>query len=223
MTHRTMHITLACAPADAALANQIRHDLQSAGFSVHQTVQPGSQAMLVIILSPAAATDPTLQKTLVGALDNHQHVIPALASAVSLPRLIDHLQPLDFTQGYDAAALLERLSILSAPDAPPPLTVLTPSVRASNRQIGYIMAVIVALLFLIGLYLVAVKGIQAPLEEFNTVETFEAATRDFFIRPTLNAFRPRSTEEAANFPATVEAVRTEVRPFLIFTATAQAD
>jgi hypothetical protein len=80
-------------------------------------------------------------------------------------------------------------------------------------------------MFAIGLFAVAVLNVEAPVEEFNAIDTEVAATRDFLIAPTLDGylrFLPGSAEEASVYPATVQAVPTRIRPFVAATATAVA-
>jgi hypothetical protein len=201
------------APEDNTLATRLRADLTQAGYPVEENGD-----LLIAVLSPAGATNATVQSAIVSALDKGQHIIPVLASPVKLPKLIDHLIPLDFSQQYNLAALRERVNVLSSPDAPKPLKVLTPTVRASNNRIGVWLTVLVLAWFIIGVALVGFFGIQAPREEYNTIETIAAATVQSYLAPNI----PRSTQDAENFPATLQAAPTAQRPLLSGTATAQA-
>lgn len=198
------------------LAERIRQSVTNAGHTVHNEVIAGRQPITVLIVSTAAKADSTFQENLYAALDNHQHIIVVLADQTSLPRLIDHLQPLDFSSGYNEKALLSEIETLSAPGTPPPATVLTPNKRKANQRFGLIFAGIGFIVFLISLYAIGVKGLQAPENEFASVETQIILTRNYFIDNAL----PRTTEQAANFEATVPHMPTLARLQLELTATA---
>jgi hypothetical protein len=98
------------------------------------------------------------------------------------------------------------------------MKVRTPGVKASNRRTGYIVAAAAIVMFLLGLYGVGVLGIQRPEDEYEAVETEVILTRDSYINNAL----PRSTEDAANFQATVRAAAPTLRPILAATATSIA-
>jgi hypothetical protein len=132
-----------------------------------------------------------------------------------LPKLIEHLEIVDFTQGYNREALVARFS---EPASTLHMKVHTPATQVSNRRAAYVIAAIVLVMFLSGVYLVGVLGVQAPAEEYDLVETEIIQTRDYYIDSVL----PRSTEDALNFQATVDASRPTLRPVLIATATAVA-
>jgi hypothetical protein len=207
-------LMLTYAPGDAPLADRLRADLQSAGHSFTETIQKG--AILVAVLSPHAVAETQVMATITQAMDAGLHVIPVLAADVPLPALIDHLEPLDFSDPYPLATLQTRIAQLSRPDTRPPLRARTPAVRASNRRFGYVLVALAVLWFLIGIILVGGYGIQAPQEEFNTVSTLEFAT----IQVYLGRNQPHTTEDALNFSSTVQAAPTAQRPLLIATATA---
>lgn len=208
-------LTVINAPENAKLAQRIRDDLASDGVTIHDTVHPDPKSITVIVFSPEALANDAVQAQLYTALDHHQHIVPVLASAVDLPRLINHLQPLDFSAGYNAKALRETVATLSGPNAPKPLTVLTPNQSRANRRFGLIFAVLALVVFGISVYLIAVEGLRAPEEELFLYETQ--------IVVTIDAALPRSTADAAAFPATVTAVSTRDREGLAATATAIAD
>ena len=204
-------IILTSTPADAALANRIREDLQAGGYAVGDA-PGGHDDALIAVISPASNADRQVQSALNNALDRNIPVVPVLAAPAELPKVIEHLEALDFTQNYDGSALRERLT----PHKRLPLKVLTPAARKNNRRIGLWLALLAILWFVIGLYAVGVLHIQAPLKEFNTVDTMVAVT----IQSYLSTNIPRSTADAANFPSTVQAAPSAQRPLLIETATA---
>ncbi|MGQ9888856.1 MAG: hypothetical protein ACUVSX_10250 [Aggregatilineales bacterium] len=194
--------------ADAALAARIQRDLETCP-------DLAASGALVVIASAAALSDPTVRRRIETARDRGELVVPVLAEAAPLPRLIEHIAPVDFTKGYDFAALAE---CLRAPAAPLQMKVLTPAARAANRRAAVVFAVLALIMFALGLYGVGVLGLQAPTQEYNQVETEIILTRNGYIEAAL----PRSTDDALNFQATVNAARPTLRPLLIATATALA-
>ncbi|MCB9450035.1 MAG: toll/interleukin-1 receptor domain-containing protein [Anaerolineaceae bacterium] len=207
-------LILTSIPADTSLADRLHTDLQAAGYEFTETIQKG--AILIAVFSHATSKDARFAETIIQATDAGLHIIPIMADDVTLPDLVDHLAPFDFSQSYDITALKTRIEQLARPDARPPLKVRTPAVRASNRRFGYVLAALAVIWFILGIVLVGGFGIQAPLEEFNTVSTLEFAT----VQVYLNRNQPRTTADAKNFISTVEAAPTAQRPLLIATATA---
>ncbi|MBL8154382.1 MAG: toll/interleukin-1 receptor domain-containing protein [Anaerolineae bacterium] len=211
-------LTVINAGADKPLAERIKADLQKVGYTVQEAVSERREDMLIAVISPAGSSDAGVQAALIQALDSGQHIIPVIASPTALPKLIDHLAALDFSQGYHFAALKGRIEALSTAEAGRPMTVLTPRTREKNRNIGYWLAALALVWFILGVILVGVFGIQAPQEEYNTLATQVGATVNAYVERNL----PHTTQEAANFPATVQAAPTAQRPLLIATATARA-
>jgi hypothetical protein len=211
-------VTLLNVADDNMLAARIREDLTAAGHEITDTVQAGAKHVTVVVLSPAALNDKAIKDGIAATLDNYQHVLPVIAREVELPRLIDHLQPLDFSRGYDRDALLDQVATLTGPNAPRPMTVLTPAQRRANRRAGYFVVGLVLFIFFVSVYVLATGIVGVPEDEFASVETQIYLTRNAFIDEAL----PFTTSEALSFEATVEEARPSVQPFLILTATANA-
>jgi hypothetical protein len=207
-------ITVVNAAEDQELASRLRHDLQAAGYTIGETVQAGAGHILVVVLSPEGSAIVT--QAIIEALDNNQHIIPVLARPGPIPKLIDHLTVVDFSQQYDPEAVRNYAAALSAPGAGRPMTVITPKVRRANRRIGLWLAGLSVIWFIIALILVGVFHIQAPAEEFNNMYTMDAVT----IQAAVGRNLPRTTQDALNFPMTLQAAPTAQRPLLIATATA---
>lgn len=218
MTDPTPNLVLTYSPQDANLAGRLEKDLQAANFTVQPVLSGERRDILIALISPAGSVDQSVQNTIIQALDNGQHIIPLLIGPAMLPKLINHLKSLDFGQGYPLNALLDRIAAVSSPDAGLPLKVLTPSARRKNSSTAYWLAILAVIWFVIGIVAVGVFGIQMPADEYNNVDTEVAATINVYVDQNL----PRSTEDAINFPATIQAAPTAQRPFLIATATAMA-
>lgn len=209
-------ITLAYDPQDSALAKRLTQDLTAQGFSISDTLAPGKGNVLIAFSSPASNKNPAVQDVITQAFDNGQHAVVVSAQTAPVSKFINHLKTFDFVNGYPLAELIAQLKLLSSPEAGLPMKVLTPKTRVKNRSSGLWLTIIVLVVFIWGLVLVGFFRIQAPTEEYNTVETELAATVANIVSQNL----PRSTEEAINFPATVQAVTTAQRPILVATATA---
>jgi len=209
-------ITLAYDPQDAALAQRLAKDLTAQGFSIGDMLAPGKENLLIAFASPAGNKNPAVQEVITQAFDNGQHAIVVNAQAAPVSKFINHLKTFDFTNGYPLAALVEQIKLLTSPQAGLPLKVLTPKTRVKNRGVALWLAIVVLMSFIVGLVLVGFFRIQAPVEEYNTVDTEVAATVANIVATNL----PHSTQDAVNFPATVQAVTTAQRPLLIASATA---
>ena len=208
-----LHITYA--PEDTALASRLKTDLEKAGYSISGDLPPGTGHLLIAVLSPGSWENPVVQQTIFQALDNSQHIIPVLSGITQLPKMIDHLTPVDFTVDYTFDTLKAEVDRLSAPDAAHPMRALTPKVRRANRRIGYWLLALALVWFIIALILVGVYKIQAPTEEYNSIATFAQATINVYVYRNL----PRTTEDAVNFSQTLQAVPTAQRPLLMASAT----
>ncbi len=212
-------LKLVYSPTDAALATRLESELRSAGYNFTD-----GPPVLIPIMSPAALNDQAVNDAINAALDAGQHLTPVIATAIQLPRLIDHLPLADFTNGKDDLATLKaNIDAALSPEGRLALRVLTPSRRKANRSAGIVVAVVALGMFLVGLYAVGVLGIQMPQEEYNAVDTEAAQTRDPILVPILGTyarFFPRSTDEATVFPATLERIPTVYRPLIARTVTA---
>jgi len=192
-------IRLTYISSDAALAAQIEADMRAAGLIEGQNA-------LVAVLSPDASGDAAVQESIAAAVYQGQRVIPVLATPTALPKLIEHLEAVDFSGGYNFERLRERLSY-------------APSVRKINRFDGYFLIAVVLFCFIVGLFLIAGGVIRNPDQEYNLVDTEVALTRNYYVDSNL----PHSTQEAAEFPSTVQAAPPALRPLLVMTATAEAE
>jgi hypothetical protein len=201
-----MMTTIVFNPTDSVLAERIRADLT--GISSDENTS-------IFVLSPQAVSDPDVQTAVAEAIDQHRHIIPVLAKAAPLPQLIEHMEPVDFSQNYDFDRLMARLAASSGELQ---MKVHTPKTVKGNRYTGLIVAFFAIVMFLAGLYGVGVMGLQAPTDEYNAVETEIIETRNAYIDAAL----PRSTEDALNFQATVDGAAPTLRPLLVATVTALA-
>ncbi|MCU0482468.1 MAG: toll/interleukin-1 receptor domain-containing protein, partial [Anaerolineae bacterium] len=206
-------VTLVYAESDHKLAMRIRGDLEAESIRVQDTLTDG--AVVVAVLSAQGAKAPNMVAMLNTASDKYHHILPVLAEPTKLPRVIDHLQPIDMTQANASKELVARVNFLASPQAPRPLTSLTPAKRKQNVQSSLLYGFTAFGIFLVGIIAVGVFGIQAPEDEFYTVETQVYLTQRVYIDQVL----PRSTEDAVNFQATIPFIPTKARQEAIATAT----
>lgn len=205
-------LTITYAPSDEALAQRISADLSTLPASIDT-----ARAALVV-LSPEALADRAVEQGMITALDNGQHLLPVLAKPVTLPKLINHLGALDFSERYDRDALLKAVTHLCSPEAGLPVRVRTPKVRASNRFSALILLVIILGLFVLSMLALGGGIIAFPNEEYATIDREVTQTIGAYLEANL----PRTTQEALNFPSTLQAAPTRQRPLLAATATARA-
>lgn len=199
-------IEIIYSPADGELAGKIQADLAQRPLEIDAAV---------LLLSPQSVADDDVQTALARAIDANRRVVPVLVKATSLPALIEHLEPVDFTQQYAFDRLEARLGAIPREMH---MKVHTPKVQATNKRTALIVAFFAVVMFLVALYAVGVLGLQAPAEEFAGIETEYIQTRNAIIDGVL----PHTTEEATNFQATVDGAASTMRPLLIATATAAA-
>ncbi len=206
------------APEDQALADRLRSDLQARGHRFTDALPGGNEHLLIALLTPSSIEKPVVADAINDALDQSSHVIPVLLQPMALPKVIDHLLPLDWTKGADVEALQSAIQQALTDKHGLPMRALTPRRREKNRGIGMWLAILATAWFIIGLIAVGIFGIRRPDEEYLQLEIITTVTIDAIIRENL----PRTTDEALNFPATVQAAPTRQRPILIATATALA-
>ena len=209
-------ITLTYDPQDSALADRLAQDLKTQGFTISDKLTPGKGNILVALASPASNNNAAVQDVIAQAFDNSQHVAVVNAQPAPTPKFINHLKAFDFINAYPLPALVDQLKLMASPEAGLPLKVLTPKGRVKNRGVGLWLTIVVLIAFIWGIVLVGFFHTQAPVEEYNNVNTEVAATVASIVQKNL----PHSTQEAIDFPATVQAVPTAQRPIHIQTATA---
>lgn len=203
---------------DAMLAAQIKADLTAAGYTVSDAVQHGSQHLTILLVSPTALADKLLIANMEAALDEHQQLLPVKTHPVDLPRIINNLEYVDFSVGYDFDMLKSEIEGLLSPNAPRPLTTLTQARRQANRKAAIPLMILIVIMFVVAVIGVVAGITIPPADEFAGVETQIYLTRNYYIDGAL----PISTEQAAEFEATIPHIPTLARVQLIATATAIA-
>lgn len=195
-----IHITYA--QTDRALAERIQRDLS--------TEQPDlDHDYLLVLVSSASSTEPSINQAIEDALGKGQQIVPLLIESVSLPPRLQNIRALNMTRGYRKGALIAYLKHQDRGEV----------VNRANQRALYLAIFLVLFMCSVSMFLIGGGVVRFPQEEYNNQETLQAATRDYLLRPTLEAFQPRTTQDAQFFEATARAVPTFVRPFLVMTAT----
>jgi hypothetical protein len=215
-------ITIKHTAADPAAAAKLQQALRNAGFEVTHELQRGKAHIFIPVLSPAAISDPHMEQSILHALDQGQFIIPALAQKTTLPAIIEHLEAADLSRDLSIETLIERIRMYLAQGQHVVMKVHTPRTRAGNRNLALILAFLSLFMCGVGILLVGGGVAQFPGEEYNAVDTSVASTVRAEIDSVVSPLLPRSTQEAAQFASTAQAVPTRYRPYLIATATAQA-
>lgn len=213
---------------DTALAQEVMsrlsgkyqfQDLRQAGVS------PEAGCLLLLIYSNDTLKDTAARNHVYWTFDHNQNVLIVTRGQVKLPHILDHLTPVDLNADPQLAAVRAQIDYLTGDDAPKPMRVLTPSVRKANWAVASVFILLATAMFCIGLVAIGGRVVRPPEAEYNAVETAIQGTIDIEIQTELNQymnFLPRSTEDAANYAATLQQVPTRYRPFMAETATGAA-
>lgn len=216
------------APQDAALAQELISRLKDT-YQLQDLRQPDASPeqgnFLLLAFSNDALKDAVVRNTVYWTFDNNQNLLIVTRGTVTLPHILDHLTPVDLNSDPQLEAVKAQIDYLTAPDAPKPMRVLTPTVRKSNWGVAAVFILLATAMFCIGLVAIGGGVVRPPEAEYNAVETAIQGTVDIEIQTELDQymnFLPRSTEDAANYAATIQQVPTRYRPFMAETATSVA-
>lgn len=196
-----IHITYSA--EQTALAEQIRDDLTGAYDS--------SLPLLLILVSAASNQDPVVAAEIARARHRGGPLLPILTENVALPEALAYEKPLNFAAGYQRDRLLRRIS---------QLTMTTAQVRRANRRALLVIGAIALIMFALAIFGMLSGLVAFPVAEYNEEATFQSLWIDGLIRETLEHAMPRSTEDAQNFAATLEAAPTRLYYYVRGTATA---
>ncbi len=196
-----IHITYAA--EEKRLAEQIRADLTGA----FETPPP----LLIVLVSAASNQDPVVAAEVARARHSGDQLLPILTEAVALPAALAYEKPLNFAAGYQRDSLLRRIA---------QLTMTSAQVRHANRRALLVIGAVALLMFGLAIFGMLSGLVAFPVAEYNEEATFQALWIDGLIRETLEYVQPRSTEDALNFAATLEAAPTRLYYYARATATA---
>lgn len=199
-------LTITYTAVDSAAAEQIQRELSAAALELNHH-------FMIVLVSPESMTDSAVQGSIDAAKRAGQILILAILREAPLPPSLAALPKIDLREGFVPRRMIVHLKRMDR----------GADVNRANRRALLLAGIVVLTMFLVSILLVGGGVVRFPEEEFNNQETLDAATRDFLIRPTLDGWQPRSTQESLAFPATAAAAPTRLRPFLVVTATAAAN
>jgi hypothetical protein len=196
-------LNISYTPKDVKTAEVMQKDLMAAGLRLEHSI-------LIVLLNQEALADEALLKGIESAQREKQVIAPVLLQKVALPETLRGKSSLDLSKGYDKNKLI---AFVRSAD-------ISEEVKARNRRLFFYVAGAAILVFAISMASLVSGIVAAPNDEFATENALQDAQIETVTAPELDAARPRTTEDALNFPATVEAARRNLRPFLMGTATA---
>lgn len=197
-------LNITYAPSEAKLAEQMQADL----IKLHMRLEHN---ILIVLVTPDAIADDTVMQTVRKAQRDKHLIAPVIIQATSLPDELKGVKTLDVTKGYKAGALRDYVR----------RTDLGEQVLRSNSRIFLWLMIVIVIVFSVGTWALATGRVGVPEAEFATEEAIRQQMIQTLTFPTLDALLPRSTEDAENFPLTLEAANTRNAPLLALTATAQ--
>lgn len=196
-------LNIAYAPNDVQLAERLQHDLSSAGVQLENH-------MLIVLVTPDSVADQSILQAVQRADEEGQVIVLFLVRQALLP---------DSWKRYRRFALRDNYRV-------PPMRVflnradVSPGKRRRNNRWLAAAAIIIVVMVGISMWAIAGDIVAFPVEEYMTENAERAEMIQDLVAPTLEAWQPRTTEDAINFPMTVEAANTRNAPLLIMTATA---
>jgi hypothetical protein len=196
-------LNISYTPKDAKTAEAMQKDLAAAPLRLEHSI-------LIVLLNSEAIADEELMRAVKTAERDNQVIAPVLLQKVALPENMKGLESLDLSKGYDKNKLL---SFIKSTD-------LGKEVKSRNRRLLFYVGGAALLVFVISIASLVSGLVVPPNDEFATENALQDAQIETVIAPELEAAQPRTTEDALAFPATVEAARRQLQPFLIATATA---
>ncbi|MDQ7025092.1 MAG: hypothetical protein Q9P01_02685 [Anaerolineae bacterium] len=196
-------LNITYAPNDAALAERMQKELS-------KTTETFDANILIILVSPTSVTDKSVLKALDTAIAQKHSLLPVIVEKTTLPQSIRHVEAVDLTKGYDFNAVMIALRQRKNGQ----------DIRRRNTRIAWGLFSIVLLSFVISVYGLSTGYIGVPVDEFSTEAAEQQRMIETFTFPTLDPLMPRTTQDAQNFPRTVEAANTRNAPLLMLTASA---
>lgn len=196
-------LNITCASADLKLAEKMQSDLMRIPFKMEH-------GYLLVLVSAASQNDVTVQQAIDAARKKQQRIVPILLDNTPQPETLIKQTPVDFRNGYKRGTLIQHLRRLELGEAR----------LQGNRRIMGFMLLIVAIMFAAAVFAISNDLVAFPQDEYETQQADENRMIATLVYPTLEGLLPRSTDDALNFPATVEAASTRDRAFLRGTATA---
>lgn len=196
-------LNITYAPDDADLAERMQQDLTTANETFDANI-------LIVLVSPASVRDKSVLKTISASRSYNHIILPVMVSRTELPDALSKLETVDLTKGYQFNTVMTALR----------RAVTGQDTRRRNRRIGWILLALVLISFIVSIMSIMTGVVGVPVDEFATENAIQESMIETLTFPTLDPLMPRTTQDAENFPLTVEAANTRNAPLLMMTATA---
>lgn len=199
-------LNITYAEQDAGLAATIQKDVAGSGLTL-------DHPYLLVLLSATTLKDASIQSAIQSALQQNQRVVPVLVEAgAPVPAELQSAQAIDLRGGYHPARVIGTLKRMDIGED---------RIRRNWRLLIGMLA-IVGIAFAASVWGITQGMIRFPAEEYATENARTDATQYALVGPTLAVIVPHSTQDAANFQVTLDAVPRRLQELAIGTATAQA-
>lgn len=202
-------LNITYAEQDANLATSIQKDITASGLTL-------DHSYLLVLLSRLTLNDAAIEAVIQKALQEKQRVVPVLVEAgAPVPPALQSSKAIDLTGGYNSNRVIGAIKRMELGED---------RITRSWRMMIAVL-VIVAIAFVASVWGITRGMIRFPAEEYATENARTDATLQALVGPTLQMIVPRTTDEAANFQATLDAMPRSMKnlqELAIGTATAQA-
>jgi hypothetical protein len=196
-------LNITYAPDDADLAERIQKDLTTANETLDGNI-------LIVLVSPTSVQDKSVLKAINSARSDNHIILPVMVSRTDLPDTLKQFETVDLTKGYQFSTLLAGMRRAIAGQ----------DTRRKNMRIAWVLLALITLSFVASIVGLMTGMVGVPVDEFNTEAAIQESMIETLTFPTLDPLMPRTTQDAENFPMTVEAANTRNAPLLMMTATA---
>jgi hypothetical protein len=200
---RLFMLQITYADGDGKIAEQMQHDLSEANLRLQHRI-------LIVLISPDSVVDDAVRGSINKAVNEKYLLAAVILQEASLPKSLENSMSLDLLKGYNKDKLIQFVNQVD---------IGAERLKRNRRWLFYMVA-LVLLVFVVSIATLASGLIAVPLDEFSTERALQDAQIETVVAPQLEAIRPRTTEDAENFPATVEAANNSLQPLMIGTATA---
>ncbi|MCA9888147.1 MAG: toll/interleukin-1 receptor domain-containing protein [Anaerolineae bacterium] len=201
-------LDIAFSPAQSELAQQLQNALASS-----RRLTALDKATLLVLATPQSLQDGEVQQAINRAKKVGKNIIPLVIEPASVPEDIS-LHTLDLTDAdFSQKNTINRIvnHVLHAQ--------ITRQTRQRNWLLLALIGTAAVIVFFWAVTSLTDGTIGFPVDEYATENAARETMIATLVHPTLDGLQPRTTEDAANFPATVEAASTRDRGFLEATAT----
>ncbi len=197
-------LNITYAPNDAATAEKLQQDLSAADLRL-------LHHFMIVLVTPDSMGDSGVETAIERAHAEGHRVLSVVLQRTDMLQTLAGHPVVDLSGGYQAKPVIRALRDADVDRR-----------RPINRLVLLAAVILVLIMFAVSLYGILSGSVAFPVAEYQTENAERAATIDSMVGPTLDVLVPRTTDEARNFPATVDAVPTYERMFLRGTATQMA-